>query len=64
LSEFREFVDIDFEVIGIRILFGEFNDLGSNNLHVSAVHKHIAMTYDRAMMGEEGGDIPYRDHTR
>jgi hypothetical protein len=52
LSEFREFVDIDFEVIGIWILLGEFNDLGGNDLYVSTVYKHIATPYCRAMMGK------------
>jgi hypothetical protein len=33
LRELREFIDIDFKVGRIGVLLGEFNDLGSNDLH-------------------------------
>lgn len=39
LSELREFVDVDFEVVCIGILFGEFDDLGCDDLQRLALFK-------------------------
>jgi hypothetical protein len=39
LGEFREFIDIDFEVVGIGILFAEFDYFRSDDLGLLAVFK-------------------------
>jgi len=33
LCKIREFIDVHFDVIGVRILLGQFNDFGGDNLN-------------------------------
>ena len=44
LSEFREFVDVDFEVVCVGVLFAEFDDFGCDDLRfISTVQERTSL---------------------
>lgn len=47
LSEFREFVDVDFEVVCVGVLFAEFDYFGCDDLRfISSVQKRTSSVRD------------------
>ena len=57
LSDVTKLVDINLEIVRIRIVFGEFYYFGRNKLHMSTLFKRIEVKSEKI-------NIPCKDHTK